>query len=453
MKPIMKKNSQFYFNQLWEIEFKHNLLQFKVYSTPLWVFRTREMFFNFLKNDKINLNTMDGFLNYSKKKLLINLFDELLHIRKLFWNELIFFTNTRYLEKNKKWQYYVPYIDFFLKKYKPSKYLIINYEESNSIITKFDTIYKESYITGSLFLIILFFINKIIRIPKTKIIKYFSWIQDYINKKEFKIIKKSLFFWYKFIKQQHIFYSLLKKISHKDFKIIYSLSTFSNFYSVDSNVLEYQHWVITSTHPTYIFPLEKRYNIRNFLNKRYFIAYNKNTQLLLKENWYQNVLLVENSKISSFLKQNELVDLNFKKKDTLLLLTSPIENITKTLLKIVELFIDNKIAGILKLKILVHPNDWNIKYYYNFQKKYKNITVLYRTYSLYEELNNYYYVVSPISTVINEATYFNNFIIILNFDSFYDEYLDVLIEEWYKSKKILDNEPKALIYLKNNLDF
>lgn len=425
------------FKKLCDIERDFNLFKASYNKIPLWIY-VREKAMNMVSgiakpsgqsvsSQKINVFNFLGRLFY----FLINFY-------KLFNNEVIIFTNERHLQWNpNEEKYYNPYAELVLKTNKLRKALI--FEFPTFMTKKYTQTRYNRYLPLDLVLALkqifsplsFFYYEKIKKAYNSKLHRANFWQGKDINE----ILRFSAFSAYN-INYYGIFLRFIKLANPKA-KLIYScMAGYDKF----PEVIEIQHGVILDFHPQYVYPQTSV--IEDYLSSKKMIVFSERVRDLFIKNGYlaENIKVMPNPKVYFYFLKNLKKEFFQQKPALKILIISDWGANFHQIFKNLVLDIERNKEKLKKweVSLILHPTEENV--YKNLNLKKVRVFENYEV-SLWDLLSESLCIVSISSTVLEEATYFGCFNIILEDKEFEDQkdYIDWLCSD-YPYKEFVEPE-------------
>ena len=398
------------FQALCEAEKKFDFYNISYNKIPLWSCSREHAAFY------INGSTsFPETISVSFKIRPINLFKRFIRffigLNKMFGNDIIIFVNERHLQwSSQENNFYNQYVELVLEKNPHKKALI--FEFPTSMLTRYKKIKYEKYLPLDFIVAVkrilsfchLLFYPKIKRnfYPKIK-------RADLLQKKDIKKVLKFTARQAYSINTYGVFLEIIKLLNPRA-KLIYScMAAYDKF----PEVIEIQHGQINDIHCQYVFP--DVVPMREYLKNKKIVVFSEKIKKLLVDNGYstQNVEVRPNPKVYFyFLKniQKDFFDETVRPKEIVIIggFAGTIQETTK-----------NFVLGIEKNREKF--KDWNVSLILHPSEKnaYKDLKLtkvkVFENYevSLWEMLSNAVCIASVCSSVIEEATYFGCFEIII----------------------------------------
>jgi len=398
------------FQNLYRAEKEFGFYDLSYNGIPLWIYPRENASF-FMNGVTSFPEQAFAFLRIRPINLLRRCARFFIGLNKIFGNDIIIFVNERHLQwSEKENNFYNQYAELVLEGGVYKKALI--FEFPTSMTTKYKKTKYKKYLPLDLIIAIkrilspcfLFFYPKINREFYQKIKKANLWQEKDIKK----ILRFSAMQAYG-IKYYGIFLRLIKLLNPKA-KLIYScMAGYDKF----PEVIEIQHGVIGDYHCQYIYPLVPQ--IKEYLQNKKIIVFSDKIKKLLTDNGYlaENVEVRPNPKIYFYFLKNVKKDFfkQVSEKKEIVIIGGFGGNIQETLKNFILNIEKNKEKfENWDVSIVLHPSEKNV--YKNLRLKkvqvFENQEV-----SLWEMLCNAVCIASVCSTVMEEATYFGCFEIII----------------------------------------
>jgi len=426
------------FKKLSKIERNFGLFKLSYNKIPLWIY-IRERAMNMVSG----ISRPSGQSISSQKINLFNFikrfFYFLINSYKLFGNEVIIFTNERHLQRDsEEGKYYNPYVELVLNTDKFRRVLI--FEFPTPMTEKYRKIKYNRYLPLDLFLALkqifsflsLFYYGRIRKEYNNKLHRANLWDEQDI-KEILRFCTSSVYN----IKHDGIFLKFIKFLNPRA-KLIYSCQA---GYDKFPEVIEVQHGVILDFHPQYIYP--KTPAIQNYLKKKKIIVFSEKVKDLFIKGGYlsENIKVTFNPKIRFYFLKNLKKD--FFQQDSVpnkILIISDWGGNFHQIFKNFVLDIEKNKEKLERweISLILHPTEENVYKDLNLTKVkvFENHEV-----SLWDLVSEAICIISIASTILEEATYFGCFNIILSDKEFEDQkdYINWLCGD-YPHKTIVDPE-------------
>ncbi|MFA5948308.1 MAG: hypothetical protein WC806_05085 [Candidatus Gracilibacteria bacterium] len=449
------------FEKIFEAEKRFDLFSYKCCNIPLWIYpRIRAM--NMIDGVNDFGYQTEGFIKMNFLNILGRIFYFFINFYRFIGNDVIIFSNERYLDLDKKNGKYFssmaegaildshakkPLIfefpSFTTKKYKKTKY-------KSYIPLDFFLALKE------IFLFLSFFYNwKIKKEFSSKLTSSGLW-----NKNEVKELMSFMSHYAYDINVCKFFLRIIKFLNPKA-KLVYScVAAYDKF----PDVVEIQHGLIIDFHAQLFFPLET--SIKEYIKNKKTIVFSEKSKKMLLLNGYtdENTIILPNPKASVYFQNNinrqffENQKMSDENKIVMISSLGSVPNILKRLILDIEK--NKEHLEKWDFSLIMHPSEKNtykdlapskVKVFENHQV------------SLWDLLANSLCIIVVASSVIEEAKHFGCFEIIISDETMEDQkdYVKALAEdypfkevispenfiEWFKT-----NEEKIILHRKKKLE-
>jgi len=441
--------------KLWEAEKRLDFFSYKCCGIPLWIY-PRIKALNMINGVNDLGGQTDGFIKMNFLNILGRIFYFFLKLPHIFANDVIIFTNERYLGLDKKsGKFFNSMAEAVIVDSHAKKPLIFEFPSFTTLKYK-KTKYK-SYIPLDFFLglkeaflfLSFFYKPKIKKEFFLKLTKSGLWTEAEVKK----LINLLSHYAYD-ISCYAIFLNLIKLLNPRA-KLVYScVAGYDKF----PDVVEIQHGLIVAFHAQCFFPLG--YSIKEYVENKKTIVFSEQAKKMFLENGYtkENTVILSNPKVAVYFLNNineEFLERQKKSSKNRVVIISSLGDVP-SILKKVLLDIEKNKEQLEKwdFSLVLHPSEKNtyrdmgltkVKVFENYQV------------SLWEMLAESLCVVVIASSVIEEATYFGCFEIILKDETMEDQkdyinslagnypFKDIVLPQEFV-KWLLANEKKIIMH-------
>lgn len=407
------------FRKIWEAERRFDLFSYKCCNIPLWIY-PRIKALNMVDGVNDFGGQTEAFIKLNFLNTLGRIFSFFLKFPRLFGNDVIIFSNERYLDLDKKsGKYFNSMAEAAIINSNAKKPLI--FEFPNFTTKKYKKTKYKNYVPLDFFLAL------------KEIFLFLSFCYTWKIKKEFfyKLtssglwtgaeVKKLISFMSHCaydINLYNFFLRIIKFLNPKS-KLIYSCV---GGYDKFSDVVEIQHGLIVEFHAQLFFPLED--SVKEYVENKKTIVFSERAKKMCLANGYteRNTVILPNPKVSNYFLSN--IDTKFFESQKNLsqnrvVMISSLGNVPNILKKLV-LDIENNKDHFKNwdFSLVMHPSEKNtykdvasskVKVFENYQV------------SLWDLLANSLCIIVVASSVIEEAIYFGCFETIVLDESMEDQ--------------------------------
>lgn len=447
--------------KIWEAEKRFDLFSYKCCDIPLWIYPRIKALNMFDGAIDIGGQT-DGAIKMNFLNILARIFYFFLKLPRFFGNDVIIFSNERYLDLDKKTgKYFNSMAELAIMDSGSKKPLIFEFPSFTTKKYK-NTKYK-SYVPLDIFLgvkeafLFLAFVFK----PKIK--------KEFLSKLASSglwtkaDIEKLIYFLSHYAYDIFCYAISLKiiKLLNPNAKMIYSCIA---GYDKLPDVVEIQHGLIVDLHIQLFFPQTD--SIKEYIENKKTIVFSEQAKQKLLSNGYtsENTVVLPNPKVSVYFSNNidkQFLESQKKSNKNQIVIISSLGNVPNILKKLLSDIEKNK-DRLEKwdFSLVLHPSEKNT---YNDMELTK--TKVFENYqvSLWDLLANSLCVVVIASSVIEEAQYFGCFEIILKNEIMEDQedYVRELAGNYTFKNMVLpsdfvkwfnQNEQKMILHRNNKLE-
>lgn len=405
--------------KIWEAERRFDLFSYKCRKIPLWIY-PRIKASNMINGVNDLGGQTDGFIKINFLNILQRLFYFFLKLPQLFGNDVIVFSNERYLDMDKKsGKYFNSMAEAAIVDSHAKEPLIFEFPSSTTLKYK-ETKYK-SYVPMDLFLAIkeaflflaFFYRPKIKKEFFSKLTESSLWTETDVKK----LINLLSHYAYD-ISFYSIFLNLIKILNPRANLIYSCVAGYDKF----PDVVEIQHGLVVPFHAQCFFPLLD--SVKEYVKNKKTIVFSVEAKKMFLSNGYtdKNTTVLPNPKVSFYFLNN--IDRQFfenSKKLNLnhVVMISSLGNVPDIFKKLILDIEKNK--EYLKewdFSLVMHPSEKNTygQMALSKVKVFENHQV-----SLWDMLARSLCVVVIASSVIEEAKYFGCFEVILEDEAMEDQ--------------------------------